>query len=255
MAKFYSSMFATKNQTVLQPTSVSLLIKATGISDDKASFGFCSAWGLGFFLYYNPCTDDSNNPSCMKCVDKWKDTDRIAVYYEGVIKAFTFSILYGENWTHTSGSRFISVATRNSINVNVTEQMYNEAVRARNGTIASLTQTWGQTGLSIMNCMYNWVTAYTTGFHSSTVGGFKALSNTAPQDAGAATTSCSSSESSSMSDGEIAAAVILPTFTVCAVIIAYLHYFLRPTIIQNSAHKNAGDVTNPVRGSQTIEIK
>ena len=252
MAKFYSSMFATKNQTLLQPSSVDLLIKATGVSGDFASSGFCEAWGLGFFLYYNPCTDAASKPSCStECVNKWKDTDRIAVHYMGVIKAFTFTTFYGENWTHTSGSRYISVATRNNVVVNVTEQKYKDAVEAINGTIASLTQGWGQFGMSNMNCMFNWITAYTTGFHSTTVGGFKALSNTAPQDAGTST-SCSSSESSNMSDGEIAAAVILPTFTVCAVIIAYLHYFLRPTIIQSSAHKNAGDVTNPVRGSQTL---
>jgi hypothetical protein len=192
--------------------------------------GFCQAWGLGFFLYYNPCVVDGA-PSCSDaCLTTWTEVDRTAVWYEGQVKAFLFSTLYGENWTSPTGSRFVSVAARNNIVVNTTRAQHASARDAAVGTIDSLTKGWGQNGLSIMNCMQNWVTAYKGGFKANNVGGYKPLSNAAP-DAAQATT-CPSTDGA-LGNWEIAAAALGPAIFVCAVVIGYLHFVLSPRLIQN----------------------
>lgn len=244
MAKFYASMFATKNQTILSSALVNDMITPTGIVGDYAGEGFCQAWGLGFFLYYNPCLVNTV-PSCSTaCISNWKQEDRIAVYYEGQVKAFLFSVLHGENWTHPTGSHFISVATRNSIVVNTTQTMYNNAKLATVGTIDTLTKGWPQYGISIMNCMQNWIIAYKGGYKSLIVGGYSSLSNaaTAPP-----ASSCSTSDNS-LSAGEVVAAVVVPTLVVCILIICYLHFIFMPNMKHIGSHKES-EMSNPVRAT------
>ena len=181
-------------------------------------------------MYYNPCLVN-NLPSCSdSCLSTWTEVDRTAVWYEGQVKAFLFSTLYGENWTSPTGSRFVSVAVRNNIVVNTTQAQHTVAQTSVTGTLDSLAKGWGQNGLSIMNCMHNWVTAYHGGFKANTVGGYKALSNAAA-DAAAVGDTCPPDKAISV--WAVAWAAIGAAVFVGVGVVGYLHFVLGPSLMRD----------------------
>ncbi len=95
MAKLYASLFVTKNASaVISQADLAAMMTPGGVSGDYIAMGLnsCETWGLGLFMYYNPCLDVSGLPSC-NCIDPntgaskpkpegWNETDRISVFYQ-----------------------------------------------------------------------------------------------------------------------------------------------------------------------------
>jgi CubicO group peptidase (beta-lactamase class C family) len=94
MAKFYASLFVTKNASaVISQANLMSMMTPNGVSGDFVAVGLslCETWGLGLFMYYNPCRVNGL-PSC-DCIDQgtgapkpkpegWNETDRISVFYQ-----------------------------------------------------------------------------------------------------------------------------------------------------------------------------
>jgi hypothetical protein len=172
MARFYSSVFLANNVTLIKRIHIDEMIMSTGITGDFSSdIGTCRTWGLGMFLFFNTCIDSkTQKASCSACLPgtgndyTWTEKDRVIAYYEGVVKAFTFTISYGENWTHPDGARFVSVAGRNNIVIDTNQDLYDTATLSVVGTIDQVTKGWPQYGLTIFTSLTNLITGYSGGY-------------------------------------------------------------------------------------------
>jgi hypothetical protein len=120
------------------------------------------------FMWYNACENPSGALSCNNaCLNRWTKEDRIIAYYMGQVRAFTFTVTYGENWTVPDGARFISVATRNNVVVNTTKSKYDNAKTSITGTLNQLTGSWSRSGSSKFTSINNFYKAYSGIYYSS----------------------------------------------------------------------------------------
>ena len=119
------------------------------------------------FMWYDACKVDGNLTCNDACLDIWTKKDRVIAYYMGQVKAFTFTVAYGENWTVPDGARFISVATRNNAVLNTTKSLYHSAKTSITGTLDQLTGSWNPSGSSQFTSFNNFITAYSGGYYSS----------------------------------------------------------------------------------------
>jgi hypothetical protein len=148
-------------------------------------------------MWYDACEVNGILSCDDACLDKWTKEQRINVYYVGQVKAFTFSIMYGENKTVPDGARFISVATRNNVVLNTTNSRYNSAKTSIVGTLDQLTSSWGQSGSSMFTSFNNFIKAYSGVYYSS--------GESSPSDGG-------SSNNNDLGNGEIVGVVLAVFF-------------------------------------------
>lgn len=205
LARFYTSMFVTKNASaIISDEALALMTECVSVTQSDPVLG-CECFGLGLFMIYNPPCNVADVKS------------REMIYYQGAINCATATVMVLDNWEGDTNSPYVSVAVRNNVVVDATEESWMAAKKKNSGNLTSIMteNNWFKYGDS-------WMPAWNNALYfQSTAEPYASCSSVICEDDDE-NDGDRSDDTYHISRGEIAACVIVPCIVTILTVVRVL---------------------------------